>query len=86
MPLIATMVGGIGEIFGPQADALIPADDAGALATAIADKLDNPAAAAEFARTLRERVATHFSIDAMVDGILKSYGDGLDSLRQKGRR
>ncbi len=85
VPLIATAVGGIGEILGPQAAALVPAGDAGALAQAIAYKLDDRAAAAESASRLRERVATTFSIDSMVDGVLGAYADALENLRQSGR-
>ena len=43
VPMIATAVGGVPEIFGPQADALIPPDDVAALAGAIAATLDDPA-------------------------------------------
>jgi glycosyltransferase involved in cell wall biosynthesis len=32
VPIIATAVGGVPEIFGPQADALIPPEDVAALA------------------------------------------------------
>lgn len=72
-PLIATRVGGIGEILGPQANLLIPADDARALAAAIARVLDNPARATEEARILNQRIAAQFSVDVMVDDILAGY-------------
>jgi glycosyltransferase involved in cell wall biosynthesis len=72
-PLITTNVGGIPEIFGSLSDALIPADDAGALADAIADTLDDPTRAHERAAELRLRVASSFSIDAMVDGVISAY-------------
>ncbi|MCX7297277.1 MAG: glycosyltransferase family 4 protein, partial [Hyphomicrobiales bacterium] len=86
VPLIATAVGGIGEIFGPQAAALLPPGDAGALAGAIARKLDDRVAAAEFASRLRERVAATFSIETMVDGVLAAYHSALEVLHQSGRR
>ncbi|MGN6460603.1 MAG: glycosyltransferase family 4 protein [Pseudolabrys sp.] len=72
-PLIATRVGGIGEILGPQANLLIPSDDARALAAAIARILDNPARATEEARILNQRIAAQFSVDVMVDNILAGY-------------
>ncbi|MBN9049709.1 MAG: glycosyltransferase family 4 protein [Rhizobiales bacterium] len=72
-PLIATRVGGIGEILGPQAGRLIPSDDAPALAAAITRVLDDPALAAEEARILNQRIAAQFSVDVMVDNILASY-------------
>ena len=86
VPLIATAVGGIGEIFGPQAAALLPPGDAGALAGAIARKLDDRVAAAESASRLRERVAATFSIETMVDGVLAAYHSALEVLHQSGRR
>ena len=86
MPLIATNVGGISEIYGPQADALIPADDVPALAEAIVRTLDGGKATTAFAHTLRDRVAAHFSVDTMVDRILEAYGEALENLRRNGRR
>jgi glycosyltransferase involved in cell wall biosynthesis len=86
VPLVVTNVGGISEIYGPQSDALIPAEDAGALAAAIARTLDGGAANTASAAQLQERVSRHFSIKAMVDGVLAAYGTGLAALRQKGRR
>ena len=85
-PLIATRVGGIAEIFGPLAPELVPSDDATALATAIARVLDAPGAAAESARTLRERVSALFSLKAMTDGVLAAYGEALEFLAKSGRR
>jgi glycosyltransferase involved in cell wall biosynthesis len=73
IPLIATKVGGIPEIYGPLSGALVRSDDAGALARAIADAIDHPDATAELVRKLRERVAASFSLDSMVDGVLSAY-------------
>src|SRR5207253_193812 len=42
MPIIATDVGGISEIFGPAAGALVPPGDAAALADAIDTALADP--------------------------------------------
>ena len=86
VPLIATRVGGIPEIYGPDADALVPPGDVAALAGAIALALDGGAATVDSAKKLRERVATSFSIEAMVDGVLGGYRDALEGLRQSGRR
>ena len=82
-PLIATRVGGIPEIYGPLSDALVPADDAPALARAIAQFLDDPAAADARAQKLRTRVASLFSVDAMVDGVLASYRQALELAQPK---
>jgi glycosyltransferase involved in cell wall biosynthesis len=72
-PLIATRVGGIPEIFGPQSGSLIPPDDSEALAKAISHMLDNPGAAEADAKALKNRVASGFSVDMMVDSIIAAY-------------
>jgi len=84
--LITTKVGGIPEIYGPLADALVPPDDAPALARAIAGALDQPAAAADTARQLRDRVAAAFSVESMVDGVLAGYEAALEMLQKTRRR
>lgn len=85
-PIITTQVGGIPEIFGPLADRLVPSDDAPALAAAIERTLDQPDATAKATVALRERVATGFSVETMVNGVLAGYQEVLDVLRRKGRR
>ena len=72
-PMIATRVGGIPEIFGPQAQALVPAADPAALAAAIAGSLADWPAAETAAGQLRAHVAATFSLDRMVDQILDLY-------------
>ncbi|MDQ8726115.1 glycosyltransferase family 4 protein [Bradyrhizobium sp. LHD-71] len=73
VPMIASNVGGIPEIFGPFTDGLVRPGDPDALAAAIASSLDNPDKAHDRAKLLRERVFSHFSQRAMVDGVLASY-------------
>ncbi|MGE0231261.1 MAG: glycosyltransferase family 4 protein [Flavobacteriaceae bacterium] len=73
LPLAATDVGGIKEIFGPQKDRLLPAGDPKALAASLAELVNHPIEAQARARRLRERVADHFSKDRMVDGVLGAY-------------
>ena len=85
-PLVTTQVGGIPEIYGPLSDALVPPQDAGALAKAIVGALDHPDATADLARRLRERVATSFSVESMVDGVLDAYQAALAGLQAAGRR
>jgi glycosyltransferase involved in cell wall biosynthesis len=75
MPMVATRVGGIPEIFGPQADQLVPPDDAGALALAIRRALDGGEDREAAALCLQQRLRTHFSVDAMTDAILAAYAD-----------
>ena len=79
MPLLAANVGGIPEIFGPFNEALFAANDAGAMASAIENALDNPNAALERAKALRERIFMNFSQKAMVDGVMNAYRDTFNS-------
>lgn len=75
VPMIVTGVGGIPEIFGPYADSLIPPGDPEALAQALETDLGTLTA-----RTLRvrARVRSGFSVEAMCDGVLAAYAEGLE--------
>jgi len=75
VPMIAANVGGIPEIFGPHADALFAPNSVGAMAGAIKAALDDSDGAAARAQALRERIFTHFSQKAMVEGVLNGYRD-----------
>ncbi|WP_375461187.1 glycosyltransferase family 4 protein [uncultured Enterovirga sp.] len=75
-PLVSTNVGGIGEIFGPHAEELIPPDDPVVLARAILAKYVEPEAARRAkAETLSGYVHAGFCIDRMVEGGLDGYRD-----------
>jgi glycosyltransferase involved in cell wall biosynthesis len=76
VPMVATDVGGIPEIF-EATEHLVAPGDATALAAAIAAALDDRPAALERARRLRERVGAHFTQEAMVDGILEAYREAI---------
>ncbi|HEY4139998.1 MAG TPA: glycosyltransferase family 4 protein [Pseudolabrys sp.] len=75
-PLIATNVGGIPEIYGSLTNTLVPPENPKALAASIMLALDDPATATANAKTISNRVATSFSLDAMVDGVLAGYEAG----------
>jgi glycosyltransferase involved in cell wall biosynthesis len=75
IPMIAANVGGIPEIFGAHNDALFAPNIAAAIADAIEIAMEDPQAAAERARALRERIFLHFSQKAMVEGVLAGYRD-----------
>jgi glycosyltransferase involved in cell wall biosynthesis len=77
VPMLATKVGGIPEIFGADAGALLPGGDAEALAAAIAAALDRPQALTALAQRLRERIRAEFSAAAMADGVLAAYGEAV---------
>jgi glycosyltransferase involved in cell wall biosynthesis len=76
IPIVASCVGGIPEILGPDAN-MVPPEDPARLARAIAKALDDPAGMRLGADRLRERVRTLFSLDAMVDGVLAGYGKAI---------
>lgn len=73
IPLIATDVGGIPEIFGPLSACLVPPCDAAALAGAMEAALADIDATRAIAMRLRARVAKHFSASRMVAEIGSFY-------------
>ena len=84
LPIIATDVGGVREIFGPQAARLIPPDDIAALIGAITAALDDPQASRAAAQTLRARVRSEFSLQTMVECNLAAYREAI-ALRKLGQ-
>jgi glycosyltransferase involved in cell wall biosynthesis len=79
LPMVATRVGGITEIFGDETGALIPPGNVTALAHAIQFSLENPDEKHDAARRLRDRVREAFSTDAMTDAVLAAYRKVLTS-------
>ena len=79
LPVIATRVGGIPEIFGPASARLIQAENVPALAAAIGNALDDPRESGQFAQALRQRVREGFSVQLMVDDVLAAYQQPLRS-------
>jgi glycosyltransferase involved in cell wall biosynthesis len=77
LPIIATGIGGVPEIFGPQATELIPPDDIGALIGAITAAIDDPAHMRSIAHSLRTRVRSEFSLTTMVECNLAAYRDAI---------
>ena len=77
VPLIATNVGGIPEIFGPGASDLVPPGDAAALARAIAKTLREDETSRAATVRLQARVREGFSAEAMTDAVLAAYRDAL---------
>ena len=81
IPIIATEVGGVPEIFGPHATHLIAPDDRGALVAAIRKALFDPGETCRVAREVKARVRAEFSLASMVEGGLAAYQEAL-SLRK----
>lgn len=79
LPLIATNVGGMGEIYGPFSDRLIACDDKEILSEALARALDEDAGEQHAkADALAQYVAQQFSLEKMVDGIIGGYRAALE--------
>lgn len=78
MPLISTDVGGIPDIFGPQANRLLRSDDLPGLTEAIRAAVNNPETMRECSANLRERVRAEFSIEHMVEGVIAGYREALN--------
>jgi len=82
MPMVATAVGGVPEIFGPYADRLIACDDPRILAGAIEAALDEePARAATKTAELAQYVAENFSLEKMVDEVIWGYRQAIAGKR-----
>jgi glycosyltransferase involved in cell wall biosynthesis len=73
VPLIATNVGGIPEVFGSDSGRLVPPGDPDRLAAAMTEALNAPAAAANAAVALRSAIRGQFSVAAMAAGIEAVY-------------
>ena len=79
VPMVATDVGGIGEIFGPYRDRLIACDNPEILAAAIETMLARPRAVLEAeAAQLAAFVATKFTVATMADAVLAGYIEAID--------
>lgn len=87
LPVVASAVGGLVDVLdGGVAGVLVPPDDPQALADAIRSLLDDPPRAQRLAGAGRERSATHYSVERMVDGVEAVYRDLLDRQGGTARR
>jgi glycosyltransferase involved in cell wall biosynthesis len=77
LPVLATDVGGIAEIFGPDAGALVPPGDPQALAGAIGQSMQDRGTRHSVALRLKARVRASFSADVMTDAVLAAYREAL---------
>ena len=77
VPIIATDVGGVHEIFGPHSAHLIPPDDLGALIGAITAAITEPEDIHRLAENLRIRVRSEFSLSTMVECNLAAYREAI---------
>jgi glycosyltransferase involved in cell wall biosynthesis len=77
VPMIATQVGGIPEIFGPEVGALVAPGDPAALAQAISQAMQDRGARHSASLRLKTRLRALFSADAMTDAILAAYREAI---------
>jgi glycosyltransferase involved in cell wall biosynthesis len=77
LPIVATDVGGVHEIFGPHSAELIPPDDLGALIASITAALTKPEDIRQLAESLRMRVRSEFSLATMVECNLAAYREAI---------
>ncbi len=74
IPMVATDVGGINEIFGPYRHRLIACDNAALLAASMQQTIEmDPALRHQQAEDLARFVETRFSISIMADSVLTGY-------------
>ena len=84
VPLVATNVGGIPEIFGPFSDRLGPCDDPADLARRIVAMLDMPVERRqEQAADFSLHVAENFNIQSMVNSVMGGYREALAKRRAR---
>lgn len=78
VPLIATVAGGVPEIFGPYAHRLITFGDTELLAQSLLAALDaSPERLAQEADDVFGFVSKSFTLEGMVDAVLEGYRDAL---------
>jgi glycosyltransferase involved in cell wall biosynthesis len=82
LPMLATDVGGIPEIVDGTDTPLVPPGDAEALARAMIELLDDPAAAHAHALRLQQTVGQRFTVAAMTDAVLDLYASVVGPARQ----
>jgi len=79
LPVVATHVGGIPEIFGDQAHRLVSPDDPPGLAGAMRAVITNVTETRSLTEALAADVGNRFSIDAMTGGVLNAYKAAMDT-------
>lgn len=75
VPLVATRVGGLPALLDGDAGLLVPPADADALAAALDQLMTDPLRRAGVSRAGRERVASRYSFQGMVDRMEAMYAD-----------
>jgi glycosyltransferase involved in cell wall biosynthesis len=74
VPCVATAVGGIPKLFGEDRGLLVPAQDARALASAMARLAASAPLRERLAASALAHVREHYALDAIVDRYLELLG------------
>ena len=86
IPIVATNVGGLPEIFGDNAFRLVASDNVSALAEAMIAMHEMPQSErSELALTMAQHVGARFNLSAMADGILRGYRDAAQRVKQRAK-
>ena len=76
-PVVATDVGGTGELIEDRVSGrLVPPGDPAALAAAVTEVLDDPAAGARYATAAQRKLASDFSSERMLARLREIYSEG----------
>jgi glycosyltransferase involved in cell wall biosynthesis len=73
VPVVATRVGGLPEVVGTRAGALVEPDDPGGLAAAILELARDPRRRAACGEAGRARVRQNFTLEQQADGLIRAY-------------
>lgn len=73
IPVVATSVGGVGELLSDECGLLVPPQSPDALANALVSLCQDPNLASTLGRNGRERICETYSVDAMVDRYVDLY-------------
>ncbi|HXG43473.1 MAG TPA: glycosyltransferase [Gemmatimonadales bacterium] len=73
VPVVATRVGGVPDVVGPDEAILVPPGDPGALAAGVRAVFADPGAASARARAARTRLEREFAPDPWADQYLEAY-------------
>jgi glycosyltransferase involved in cell wall biosynthesis len=74
VPVVATTVGGVPDVISPAEALLVPSEDPAAIATAVADTLEDPAAALRRVRAARARLTQQFAVQPWLERYEALYG------------
>ena len=85
MPAVATSIGGVKEVIGPDAGILVPPGDEAAFANAVARLVDDPALRERMGRNARSHVRERFALEQQLEAIDALYQDLIEERISKVR-